>query len=88
MVAALQTNNPVAANRHSNTITSVPAVERFSFNKADWTPWIAHYEKYRIVSGLDKEQQKLQITNLLLSMGLEVDKFLEILNKAEEDFKT
>lgn len=32
------------ANRLSSILTSEFAVKKFSFNKAEWTAWIAHYE--------------------------------------------
>lgn len=90
IVATLQVHSPrqVESQVISNTLSSIPSVEKFSFEKSDWEQWIAHYGRYRIISGMDRAEQKLQITNLLLHMGPEVGKLLEKLKKTEESLQT
>lgn len=80
-LAALQVYNPVAETQQTTLVNSVPTVEKFSFDKADWPQWIAHYERYRVVSKINLADEKFQVTNLLLQMGPEVDKLLEKLQR-------
>ena len=91
IVAVLQvqggTNTGGDQNLHS-TVNQIPILEKFSFDKSDWIRWIAHYERYRTVTLLNKADEKLQVTNLLLHMGPEVDKLLEKLDKKEDCLKT
>lgn len=87
-LAALQVYNPVAETQQTTLVNSVPTVEKFSFDKADWPQWIAHYERYRVVSKINLADEKFQVTNLLLQMGPEVDKLLEKLQRNENSLLT
>lgn len=94
LVASLQAHDttsssieaPVASS--STVINSITAVEKFSFDNADWSRWISHYERYRTVSQLDKSSDKMQITNLLYQMGPEVGQLLEKLKLTEDSLET
>lgn len=60
---------------------AVPAPDKFTFKEDDWIPWITSYERYRLATGLDKQEEKLQVNSLLLHMGNIVDRLLATIGK-------
>lgn len=82
-----QEHTPIQ-KRVTSTVSQIPTIQKFSYDKNDWTKWITYYERYRIVTEINTASQKMQITNLLLHMGPEVDRLLEQLDKTESSIKT
>lgn len=83
IVAQLQVLPPPAAQPQA-FFNAVPAPDRFTFKKDDWSSWIASYERYRLATGLDKQEEKLQVNSLLLHMGSNVDQLLATMGKQPE----
>ena len=66
----------------------VTAPEPFNFScPSDWVKWIRRYERFRIVSGIDKHSEATQVNSLIYSMGDQADNILRSFNLSEEDAK-
>ena len=51
--------------------------EKFSFDCPEsWSKWIRRFERYRVVSGLDKKADELQVNTLVYAMGDEAEDIL------------
>ncbi|XP_027143510.1 heat shock 70 kDa protein 12B [Larimichthys crocea] len=50
--------------------------EKFSFKAEDWTKWIKRFERFRIASGLEEEDDENQVNALIYSMGEEAEDIL------------
>lgn len=86
IVAQLQVHNPNVTVPAKSQI-SIPAPERFSFDKEDWEQWIVHYERYCNATGLKQASETVQINNLLLHMGPQVSRLLITLQTTEDELK-
>lgn len=80
----LQTENNTSSVA-TNMSTTVPAPEKFSFQKEDWEHWIIQYERFRQATHLFKQDDKVQVNNLLLYMGSKVNTVLDSMNKKESE---
>lgn len=47
--------------------------ESFTFNPEEWTRWLRRFERYRLVSGLNKKDGEIQVNSLLYCMGDKAD---------------
>lgn len=45
LVATLQVHDAGTVTEHRRTNKSMPTVQRFNFDKSEWSLWIAHYER-------------------------------------------
>ena len=58
------------------------------FNSPDeWPKWKKRFEQYRVASGLDKEDDKRQVSTLLYCLGEEADDVLTSTNITAENRK-
>lgn len=67
---------------------SIPTPEPFSFNIADWENWIRRFERFRVVSGLIKQEENLQVETLLYLMGPQADVIVDSLKLSTDDLKS
>ena len=62
--------------------------EKFSFKPEEWPKWIWRFERFRLASGLSKEDEESQVNPLLIySMGDEADDILQSFSLPEANRK-
>lgn len=61
--------------------------EKFSFKPEDWSKWIKRFERFRMASGLEKEEEESQVNTLIYSMGSEADDIIQSLGIPATDQK-
>ena len=63
--------------------------ERFTFSKLEgWPSWITRFEWYRIVSSLDRKEEKRQVSSLIYSTGKEVEDNLKSFSLSDAKLKS
>ena len=78
------------AKMSSDTVSSlsIPTPDPFSFHIADWENWIRRFERFRVVSGLVKQEEDLQVQTLLYLMGPQADVIVDSLKLRSDDLKS
>ena len=61
--------------------------EKFSFKPEEWPKWIRRFERFRLASGLCKEDEESQVNALIYSMGDEADDILQSFSLTEANRK-
>ena len=61
--------------------------ERFSEKSEEWSKWIRRFERFRLVSELNKKDKESQVNALIYSMGDEADDILQSFGMSEADRK-
>ena len=62
--------------------------ENFTFTKPEeWPKWIKRFERFRIVSGLNKKDETIQVNTLVYAMGNEAEDIFHSFGLGEEDAK-
>ena len=61
--------------------------EKFSFKPEEWPKWILRFERFRLASGLSKEDEESQVNALIYSMGDEADEILQSFSLTEANRK-
>lgn len=62
--------------------------ENFTFTKPEeWPKWIKRFERFRIVSGLNKKDETVQVNTLVYAMGNEAEDIFHSFGLGEEDAK-
>ena len=59
--------------------------EKFSFKSEEWTKWIKRFERFRIASGLDLQDEENQVNALIYSMGEEAEDIIVSLHLNDEE---
>jgi len=66
----------------------VAAPESFVFSHpAEWSKWIRRFERFRIVSGIEKQSEEAQVNTLIYSMGDQADEIFRSFRLSDEDAK-
>lgn len=59
--------------------------EKLDFRRPDdWQPWITRWDRYRVISGLSKQDSAAQVNTLLYAMGREAEDVLASLKLSDE----
>ena len=66
-------------------VSTWPPPEKFSFKPEEWPKWIRRFERFRVVSELNKKPENTQISTLLYSMGDEADDILSSFTMSDDD---
>ena len=61
--------------------------ERFSFKPEEWSKWIRRFERFRLESELNKNDEESQVNTLIYSMGDEGDDILQSFGMIADDRK-
>jgi len=73
---------------HSTYNVSLQPPPPFNFNSPDeWPKWRRHFEQFRVVFGLRKEDEETQVSTLLYCLGDDADNVLTSTNISEENHK-
>lgn len=73
-------SNPAAASNVGEVFRLSPPEKFDCRDVQNWPKWIRRFERYRVVSGLDKREEAFQVNTLIYSMG---DESEDILNASE-----
>lgn len=59
--------------------------EKFTFKADDWLKWIKRFERFRIASGLETQEDENQVNALIYVMGEEAEDILTSMHLSPED---
>ena len=59
--------------------------EKFLFEALDWEHWLRRWERYRMVTGLDKQSEEYQVNNLIYAMGPKGEALMDAVNLSAEN---
>ena len=62
--------------------------DRFSFKPEEWSKWIRRFERFRLVSELNKKDEASQVNTFIYSMGDEADDILQSFGMSADDKKS
>ena len=61
--------------------------EQFSFEGSDWDNWLQRFQRFRLVSGLDKSDEEVQVSTLIYCMGPRGEDVFNSLNLSADNKK-
>ena len=59
--------------------------ELFSFKAEEWTKWIKRFDRFRIASGMDAQDEENQVNALIYTMGEQAEDIVVSLHLNAEE---